>query len=113
VNAEVTYAVDVRFEGPPLRGLVEAQPYLAAAPSALWTEASALGDPVTVDLASEDAALTGVAGLTNGQVAGLDAGRLCWGVRLRGANVAASADGTLRAAYHVRTLSVRAGLAVF
>jgi hypothetical protein len=72
-----------------------------------------LGDPLTVDLASKQASLDGVAKLATEQVAALNGGRLCWGLRLRGTDVAATADGWIRATYEVRTLTVRAGVAVF
>jgi hypothetical protein len=113
VHAQVTYAVDLRYEGPVLSGAVEVQPYLASSRAALWTEESALGDGLTVDLASTSVELAGVARLTADQVAALNEGRLCWGLRLHGTDVAAAADGRLRASYDVRTLVVRAGVAVF
>jgi hypothetical protein len=113
VHAQVTYAVDLRYEGPDLSGSVEVQPYLASSRATLWTDESALGDGVTVDLASTRVELEGVARLTTDQVAALNEGRLCWGLRLHGTDVAAAADGRVRASYDLRTLVVRAGVAVF
>jgi hypothetical protein len=113
VHARLQYALDVRYEGPALAGIVEVQPYLAPSAATRWNDESALGDPITVDLASARAALAGTVELTPAQVAGLNQGRVCWGLRLRGSGVEAAADGTLRAAYDVRTLRARAGVAVF
>jgi hypothetical protein len=113
VHAQVAYAVDLRYEGPDLSGSVEVQPYLASSRATLWTEGSALGEGVTVDLASTRVALEGVARLTTDQVAELNEGRLCWGLRLHGTDVAAATDGRVRVSYDVRTLVVRAGVAVF
>jgi hypothetical protein len=113
VHAQLTYAVDLRYEGPDLSGSVEIQPHLASSRTRLWTEASALGDGVTVDLASTRVAVEGVARLTPDQVMALNQGRLCWGLQLRATDLAAAADGTIRASYDVRTLVVRAGVAVF
>jgi hypothetical protein len=113
VHAQLTYAVDLRYEGPAVSGVVDVQPYLASTRTMLWTDGSALGERVTVDLASTSVELSGVARLTPDQLAGLNEGRLCWGVRLRGTDVAAASDGTIRASYEVRALVVRAGVAVF
>jgi hypothetical protein len=113
VHAHVAYAIDLRYEGPDLSGVVEIQPYLAPSRTTLWTEASVLGDRMTVDLASARASVAGVAKLTANQVTALNQGRLCWGLRLRATELAAAADGTIRASYDVRTLAVRAGVAVF
>jgi hypothetical protein len=113
VYAQVTYDVDLRYQGPNLRGRVEVQPYLASSPSKLFEASSAFGDPIAANLAAAHVRLKGVARLTAEQVAALNEGHLCWGLRLRGTNVAATADGTIRATYDVRTLTVRAGVAIF
>lgn len=113
VHAQVTYAIELRYEGPDLSGVIEVQPYLASSPTTLFTAATVLGDPLTVDLASTQARLDGVSRLSTEQVAALNGGRLCWGLRLRGTDVAAATDGWVRASYDVRTLTVRAGVAIF
>jgi hypothetical protein len=113
VQGRLTYEVAVTAEGPQLSGTVRVEPYVAANRSDLWRPESALGSPIVVDVSSSAFVLADDVHLTAAQLAGLNGGRLCWGLRLRGTDLAALDDGTLRVGYEVRTLLLRVGVAVF
>ena len=111
VNAQLRYELVASYVGPEVSGVVEIQPYLAASERALWQ--SALGAPIRVDLGESTAAVTDRIPLRRAQLAALNEGHGCVGLRLTGADLRAQDDGVATIAYEVRRLGLRVGFALF
>jgi hypothetical protein len=113
VYGQLRYQLDASYRGPELSGVVEIQPFLAASEGALWQDASALGEPLTVDVGASAATVSERLPLNRAQIDALNDGHACLGLRLSGADLSAEEDGDAVIAYEVRQLVLRVGFALF
>ncbi len=113
VHANLTYELDLAYDGPPISGVVEVQAYLAADEEALFSDAAALGAPVRVDLASPTVTLGDSVRLDRYQIAAVNDRRVCVGLLLVGTDLSAEEDGVASIDYDVKQLRLRISFSVF
>jgi hypothetical protein len=108
----VTFELVAATSGPPLRGTLHVQPYLAGSEGELFTPAARAGERLRVVLGGAETSVRGDFRLTSEQLRALNAGRLCWSVRIEG-DVVAEATGVVGIDYELREFRLRAGVALF
>jgi hypothetical protein len=111
--ARLDYEIDVAYDGPALRGLVEIQPYLSPDAATLWNGANALGDAVLIDLGAGSTTIVETVRLTGTQLGAVNERHVCAGIELRARHVAAVEDGVAVLAYEVRRLRLGIGFSLF